>query len=176
MEIENPTKVTHYAILIGINDYPLPPLKACVRDVQEIKKYLEEKLKDSVRIRMITTSPNNKSSPHHVINSDEWPTYANVKSAFKEVDSIAKPGDYVYIHYSGHGTRKLPCDEQSNKTEGKNAGTTKGDLALVLLSEREGQPGICLWGFELESLLKMLADRRLIISRLLLLWERLPWP
>ena len=54
-----------------------------------------------------------------------WPTYGNVTSSLKEMSSRAKAGDFIYIHYSGHGTR-IP-----------NSST--GDLALVLL---EGATGL----------------------------------
>jgi hypothetical protein len=33
--------VTHYAILIGTNAYQDKPVKCCVQDVQNIKRYLE---------------------------------------------------------------------------------------------------------------------------------------
>jgi hypothetical protein len=50
------TTVTYYAILIGIDAYQGKPLKSCVRDVQDIKIYLESILHDSVEVQMITAS------------------------------------------------------------------------------------------------------------------------
>jgi hypothetical protein len=156
MDEEN-TTVTHYAILIGIDDYPDKPLKSCVRDVQDTKTYLESVLLHSVEIQMITTCQTGPKSSDAVKDQVLWPTYDNVISAFKNVTSPARAGDFVYIHYSGHGTRKPPNGEFTNKST--------GDLALVLLTEENRET--CLWGFELASLLNAMVDNGLIVTLVL---------
>jgi Caspase domain len=143
--------VTHYVILIGINDYPDQPLRGCVRDVQDTKAHLESTLQGTVKIQILTTSQTDSSAL--------WPTYDNVISAFKEVTSLAKAGDFAYIHYSGHGTREPPSSEFSSKST--------GDLALVLL-EGGGENGVSyFWGHELEQLLKAMTDKGLIVTLVL---------
>ena len=49
---------------------------------------------------------------------DLWPTCANVIRSLKRILEKAKPGNFVYIHYSGHGTRR-----------------SNGHLALILFED-----------------------------------------
>jgi Caspase domain len=146
------TPFTHYAILIGINAYQDKALKGCVRDVQAVKRYLESVL-DPLHLRMFTaiesTDPES-SSP--IEDPMIWPTYDNVTAAFDTINSLAKPGDFVYIHYSGHGTRAF-----SNKPT--------GDLALVLLNE--GKEVQYLWGSRLAFSLKAMVDKGLVLTLVL---------
>jgi hypothetical protein len=150
------TIVTHYAILIGIDGYPDKPLKSCVRDVQDIKIYLESILCDSVEVQMITASQIGPNSSDAVKDRVLWPTYDNTISAFKRVTSLARAGDFVYIHYSGHGTRKPPSGEFTNSI---------GDLALVFLTKENRET--CLWGFELASLLDAMVNKGLVTTLVL---------
>ena len=122
--MEGQNTITHYAILIGIDDYPDKPLRSAVIDVEDNKKFLESLMKASVKIQTLTASQTDRTSSDPV-KEKLWPTYDNVISTFKTVTSLARPGDFVYIHYSGHGTRKPPWGEFSDNST--------GDLALVLL-------------------------------------------
>ncbi|RYP41528.1 hypothetical protein DL767_000955 [Monosporascus sp. MG133] len=151
--------VTHYAILIGINDYPDQPLESAVRDVQDAKAYLESMLQDAVKIYMVATNHTNGTLSGPVNDSALWPTYENVISVFEQATSLANPGDFVYIHYSGHGTRKPPNGEFSNRST--------GDLALVLLHELEDKRVSYLWGYDLARLLKAMVDKGLVITLVL---------
>jgi hypothetical protein len=125
--VDQPAVVNYYAILIGIDSYSEEPLKGCVRDVEEIKKYLEQDI-SSVDIQTFTADA---SSQHE--DSKARPTDKNVTSAIRDVTSRARTGDYVYIHFSGHGTRKesMSNDEFSDEAP--------GDLALVLLDNNDKQ-------------------------------------
>ena len=144
---------SHYAILIGINAYPDSPLESCVRDVQKIKEYLESKL-PSVGIQTLTASSSDTPLEH----PESWPTCRNVTSALEMVTSRAQPGDFIYIHYSGHGTRLGPYYERSNQST--------GDLALVLLDE-DGSRAMSLPGPRLADLLKSMVDKTLVITLVL---------
>ncbi|KAJ5726429.1 caspase [Penicillium malachiteum] len=148
----------HYAILIGIDAYPCGSLTSCVRDVTKIKQCLEDKL-SSVHVRTLTAS---KSLDPRTVNPletpENWPTYRNVTSAFEEVTSHAEPGDFVYIHYSGHGTRLTPCFDFSNQST--------GDLALVLL-KGDQSPEMYLRGARLARFLKDMVDKKLIVTLVL---------
>jgi hypothetical protein len=154
-----PTTVTHYAILIGIDDYPDKPLKSCVNDVRDTKTFLESTLKDSIKIWAITASQIDRRSPDLAQDPALFPTSENVTSAFESVTSLSKAGDYVYIHYSGHGTQKPPSGDFSNKST--------GDLALVLLSGGKENRKQYLWGFELASLLKKMVNKELFVTLIL---------
>ncbi|KAE8442778.1 hypothetical protein EG329_002866 [Mollisiaceae sp. DMI_Dod_QoI] len=157
--MDNEKTITHYAILIGIDNYPDKPLKSCVRDVQDIKTYLESTLKDSVQIQAITASQADREPSDPAQDPTLWPTRENVTSAFERVTSLARAGDFVYIHYSGHGTQMPTSGEFSNGSS--------GDLALVLLGGEEKKQVSCLWGFELADLLKAMVDNGIIITLIL---------
>ena len=144
---------THYAILIGIDAYPNSPLKSCVRDVQKIKECLENKL-PSVDIQTLTASGGDTPLEH----PESWPTCRNMTSALEMVTSRAQPGDFIYIHYSGHGTRLDPCYELSSQST--------GDLALVLLDEDSSRER-SLPGPRLAGLLKSMVDKALVITLVL---------
>ena len=152
---------THFAILIGINAYPDQPLKHCVQDVESIKTYLETSSK-FIHIQLLTASVSVKSESLNTCEDPVLlPTYENVTAAFEKVSSLAKDGDFVYIHYSGHGTREKPDldDELSNKNT--------GDLALVLLNEGKGDPLKYLWGQDLAGLIKLMVEKRLVVTLVL---------
>ena len=144
----------HYAILIGINAYPSKPLESCVRDVQKIKECLEIKL-SWVDIQTLTASGGDTPLEH----PESWPTCRNVTSALEKVTSQAQPGDFIYIHYSGHGTRKDPCYEFSSQPT--------GDLALVLLDDKDSNRETFLLGPRLAGLLKPMVDKALVITLVL---------
>ena len=148
--MEHDTIIARYVILIGINDCPDNPPRGCVRDVQEVKKYLE-KMPSPVHIKTLTASLTKDSCSPSAVDAGLWPTYDNVTSTFKTTTSLAKPGDFVYIHYSGHGT----SDEH-----------TKG-LALVL-PETTGKTAVLyLKGLELAYLLGDMVEKKVTVTLVL---------
>jgi hypothetical protein len=155
------TIVTHYTILIGIDAYSQGPLSGCVRDVKDIKNYLEG-VSNSVHIQMFTAT---KSADPKLCSLDEdpvlWPTYQNVTSSFNEITSLANTGDFVYIHYSGHGNRTQfePHNEFSNRST--------GDLALILLDGEKENYVRPLWGSRLAIALKAMVDKGLVVTLVL---------
>ncbi|KAI9684130.1 MAG: hypothetical protein M1829_003400 [Trizodia sp. TS-e1964] len=152
------TDVTHYAILIGVNAYPNRPLKCCVRDVQKIKNYLKSSLRNFVDIQIIAASQTGPESSATAEEGVPWPSRDNVISAFERVNSRARAGNFVYIHFSGHGTRKPSSGNFSNKSS--------GDLALVLLNGKKDRE-CYLVGFELAGLLKAMVDKGLVVTLVL---------
>ena len=106
-----------FALLIAIDNYfesPLPDgtyypkLGGCVRDVNHVYAFLTDKsqigLADDHIIRLAASIGAGAEPPEA---HSQWPTYANMVAAFKQVTAMASPGDQVYIHYAGHGGRTV---------------------------------------------------------------------
>ncbi|KAF4439493.1 Pfs domain-containing protein [Fusarium austroafricanum] len=143
---------THYAILIGINAYPDKPLKGCVRDVQHIESLLEKQL-FPIATQVFTATANAEGGL--IEDRKFWPTYNNVTAALRDIVLRAQPGGYVYIHYSGHGTRLSPESKYSN--------THTGDLALALLGD-DGCSVRPLGGHKLAIALNALVAKGLVVT------------
>ncbi|KAF6793796.1 caspase domain-containing protein [Colletotrichum sojae] len=143
--------VNYFAILVGIDFYKEAPLKGCVRDVQEIAKYLK-RAQPGAQIHTFTASPpGDTGSSLPAEDPSLWPTFENIIPKIQEVASIATPGDYIHIHYSGHGTRTEPL----------------GDLALDLLGDVQKTGVRYLRGVEFALLLRDLVVKKLHVSLVL---------
>ncbi len=102
----------HYALLIGIDHYfeyrlpggtYYPKLGGCVRDITKVYKFLTERIKiDPDHIIKLTAS---LGGGNPLESAAHWPTYTNMVNAFADLTAKVKPGDQVYIQYSGHGGR-----------------------------------------------------------------------
>lgn len=152
----------HWAILIGNNFYDNEPLRGCVNDICLVKQYLEkEKSKINIEV-LIASAPDPTPTIKNnrpVEEPSQWPTLHNVILSLKRVTKQADPGDFVYIHYSGHGVTNPGNPEIFNSNK------DTGDVALVLFDE---DLGCCyLEGQELALLLKDMADKGLLITLVL---------
>ena len=88
-----------YALLVGINNYPVKPLQGCINDVKAVKEYLENIYRDtSLTIKTLTD------------DDTILPTRQNLIEAF-DFFSQAKTGDYCLFYYSGHGSFSKAPDE-----------------------------------------------------------------
>ena len=153
------SQVAYYAILIGIDTYQEKPLQGSVRDVRNVKQFLEG-LPEPVQIHLLTsTKSEDPASSTPAQNSTAWPTYRNVTSAIEQVTLKANAGDSVYIHFSGHGTRGMPQSRFSNHST--------GDLALALLDGTPENNVRYLWGPTLAIALKAMVDKGLVVSLVL---------
>ncbi len=88
------------ALLIGINytgsDYSL---NGCINDIHNVKDLLIQKFGyklDNMKLLSDDQADHLK------------PTKQNMLTIFKEFVQLTKPGDELFIHYSGHGTQ-VPC-------------------------------------------------------------------
>ncbi|KAI1104102.1 hypothetical protein F4804DRAFT_206322 [Jackrogersella minutella] len=156
MDSERTSVLTHWAILIGINAYKEKPLKGAVQDVQDVKAFIEE-VSSPLHTRIFTATESANPNLSLPIEDPRFlPTYDNVASAFKEITASAKTGDFVYVHYSGHGTRELPHSRSYNQST--------GDLGLVLLSGNEENPERYLFGRSLAYSLNAMVRKGLIVT------------
>lgn len=104
----------NYALLIGANQYPSLEerwwLKGPANDVQLVAQYLT------------TEAPVPFPKDHVTVLSDGVagagaPTLAAIRGAFAELTAEVKPGDFVYLHFSGHGTQ-APAKDPSTELDG----------------------------------------------------------
>jgi hypothetical protein len=153
-------KVTIYALLIGIDSYKpnrlYKSLKGAVRDINLVEAFLKETLKiPAERIRKLV-SPNQEDAPSLEAESAQTqPTYANIVRAFNQITETAKPGEQVYIHYSGHGGRATtiyPFKQEPN------------DEGLVPMDIGDTEGGRYLRDVEMATLLKRMTDQGLLVT------------
>ena len=107
------------ALLIGIDryDHLTPNLSGCVRDVDDIARFLVETLKtEPTQIRTIVSRLDRSELPV------DRATRKNIIAAFRKLAEQTKEGEQIYIHYSGHGIRNdmtiLPGIEPDGRDEG----------------------------------------------------------
>ncbi|XP_047168265.1 metacaspase-5-like [Vigna umbellata] len=110
------------AVLIGIN-YPgtKAELKGCINDVQRMQQCLVERYgfsEDNITV---------------LIDTDESytePTGKNIRSALTSLVRSAEPGDVLFVHYSGHGTR-LPAETGEDDDTGFDECIVPSDMNLI---------------------------------------------
>src|SRR6185295_20051430 len=102
-----------FALLMGLDCYlnsnargyrNFSNLGGCVNDVSRVEGFLRSDLSvPRERIFKLTATDVGKRHPQE--RPAHWPTYQNIVGGFRWLVKKAKPGDCVYIHYSGHGAR-----------------------------------------------------------------------
>lgn len=153
-------KLNLYALLIGIDCY-LPNhlcgnLWGCVRDISHVETFLKTTLHvQQERILKLTASHAiGKEEPSE--SPEQWPTYKNIVAKFQELTEMSQPGDYVYIHYSGHGGRAKTVYPQLKKEPFIDETLVPTDIG-----KPEGQH---LRDIELATLLKRMVDKGLLVT------------
>jgi len=96
-----------HALLIGIQDYSNTPFNSLKGPVNDIK--LTE---DVLRKRF------GFSNDNFITLLDDKATHTGIENAFEALIKRVNPDDFVYIHYSGHGsqTADLNGDEKQDQT------------------------------------------------------------
>jgi hypothetical protein len=156
MATDGPQISTHWAVIIGVNYYPGHKdkcLQGCVSDAEDTGHYLKEALGESLTVEVFTASTPLIHGNPPLEEEQVWPTYERVKSHLDQIINDAKCGDYVYIHYSGHGTKVLSRDRRPQ-------------CALVLL-ERNGRETRCLRSEILADKLDKMAKKGLLVTLVL---------
>lgn len=153
-----PAKPTHFAILIGIAAYPKKPLYGAVNDVLRIKEILERQVSPTIYIRTLTATAD--SDGNVVEPAADRPTRENLLTHLGRVKENAKSGDYLYLHYSGHGSclQQVASGAQDREYDGR-----QGDLALSFLA-KDSNDVYELRGRELARMFKGLANRGVTIT------------
>ena len=85
---------TLYALLIGIDTYRTKPLRGCVKDAEDVEKYLVEDLKVYNGENQIRVLHNEKASRAGILQA----------LVDLRMDARIKKGDPILIFYAGHGT------------------------------------------------------------------------
>jgi hypothetical protein len=155
---------TLHALFIGIDDYfpdrlpdgsRYPSLSGAARDVARMALLLRDRAGlQPETTRMLLSRAREDGAPAEP--PERRPTYANLVAAFHQLAVEARPGDRVYIHYSGHGAR-VPTEYPGLK------GPSGLDEALVPCDI--GEPGSrYLRDLELATLVRLLVDRDLLVT------------
>ncbi|KAL8469322.1 hypothetical protein ACS0TY_032231 [Phlomoides rotata] len=110
------------AVLIGCN-YPgtKAELKGCINDVKRMYKCLVERygFSDEDITVLIDTD-----------DSYKQPTGHNIRAALADLVDSAEPGDFLFVHYSGHGTR-LPAETGEDDDTGYDECIVPCDMNLI---------------------------------------------
>lgn len=90
-----------YALLVGIDDYPLPvsKLSGCVNDIEEVEKLVGELSQDG------------RFDPSVLTLKDAQSTRAAIVDGFRKHLSKAGPGDAALFYYCGHGSQAAAPSE-----------------------------------------------------------------
>ncbi|GER52789.1 metacaspase [Striga asiatica] len=110
------------AVLIGCN-YPgtKAELRGCINDVQRMYSCLIERY---------GFSPDDITV---LIDTDEsctQPTGRNIRAALADLVDSARRGDFLFVHYSGHGTR-LPAETGEDDDTGYDECIVPTDMNLI---------------------------------------------
>ncbi|KAH6833586.1 metacaspase 4 [Perilla frutescens var. hirtella] len=110
------------AVLIGCNYAGTKAeLKGCINDVRRMHSCLVERYgfsEDDIKV---------------LIDSDDsytQPTGHNIRAALADLVDSARPGDFLFVHYSGHGTR-LPAETGEDDDTGYDECIVPTDMNLI---------------------------------------------
>ncbi|MBL4926999.1 caspase family protein [Fuscibacter oryzae] len=101
----------NYALLIGVSQYPALDrkywLKGPANDMALVATYL-------------TTEAPVKFTPQNVVvladgvpGATDTPTLGHIRDRMAALTARVQPGDFVYLHFSGHGTQAPAADPES---------------------------------------------------------------
>ncbi|KAK4690875.1 hypothetical protein P7C71_g6013, partial [Lecanoromycetidae sp. Uapishka_2] len=146
-----------WVILIGIDFYRASiQLKGAVNDVKIMKSYFSGAKQGSINLSTFTASnPKKSNAQNPPEEASAWPTYDNVTSKIKDISRDASPGDLVYIHYSGHGTRESTASAEYSEHN-------SSDIALVLFDEEQDER--YLRGLDLAGLLEDMVKKKVKVA------------
>jgi len=136
----------HHVLLIGIDAYPKGKvLHGCVNDVDALEAiFLDRLAVPSAAIKKLVAPHAGANRPSRV--SEDKPTTTNIRRALEDLTTNeVRPGDRVFIHYSGHGTQTFSSVSRAAQE------------ALVPVDGLSG--GELLFDHELNGILRRIAER-----------------
>jgi hypothetical protein len=146
-----------WVILIGLDFYVdhTRRLRGAVNDVVDVQLFLSRNHTIKSLTTLVASGTEDESQREPTGPETSWPTYENVTREFDRVTRSAVSGDYVYIHYSGHGALSPTTAEEYEEHPGS-------DAALVLYDRITGVR--YLHGIELASLLDQMVGKGLQLT------------
>lgn len=162
-----------FALLAGIDDYPapIPKLRGCLRDVEQVERYLRSKYGNPEETPEVKTLGGENALVtetdgrlHLCKLTDRQATYHNIIRAFREHLGRATGRDTIWFHFSGHGAEQFTAEEFFKNTDaaGRVASLAPSgkDQALVCYSDANTGGPLYLADKELAVLLHELASGR----------------
>lgn len=144
-----------YALLIGVDFYySYTSLKGCVRDINHVEAYLLNTRPETQIFKLTASNVAGSTEPKEP--PEQRPTYKNMVAKFKELTEIAQAGDFVYVHYSGHGGRIKTKYPKVKGIDGWDESLVPTDFGM-----KEEQ---CLRDIELAYIFKKMVDKGLILT------------
>jgi hypothetical protein len=139
---EAKTEPKYHVLLIGIDDYPIRPLAGCVNDIDAVQRVLlDSGLGITAGSIRRLASPLPEAKPDTTVPG-EAATFARIRDALDRLASDeVRPGDRVFIYYSGHGKR-VPVKGRNGQTFEREA------LVPVDFTRDDGET--CNWLFDYE--------------------------
>ena len=150
-----------WAVLIGVNFYmggsPAKALKGCVSDIEMVRQQLVNHLglKTTNIFTLTAREPRNADKDEPQEARANWPTYKNMMRVLKRVTDNAKSGDFVYIHYSGHGGQAKTLVPEKKGEDG---------IDETLIPTDFNYEGRHLRDFEIAVLLNRMVDKGLHVT------------
>lgn len=99
-----------YAVLIGINGYPVQPLSGCIQDIIAVEEYLTHFARQNNQQLFISKLTDQERLQ---------PTRENFLKSFEFFEPAAA-GDFCLFYYSGHGSFTLAPKEFWTESDGYN--------------------------------------------------------
>jgi hypothetical protein len=100
----------NHALLIGANAYPALEerwwLRGPANDVQLVAQYLTTQAPVPFAAENVTVLADG-------VDGSTAPTLGAIRDAFAELTAEVQPGDFVYLHFSGHGSQAPALDPAS---------------------------------------------------------------
>ena len=127
----SPAQAENYALLVAATDYP---------NLAE-KYWLKGPANDAILVRDYLV--NNAPVPFKDENVEvlattegrENPTHANILAGLAKIAAEAKEGDFVYLHFSGHGTEQ-PAIDDLTEPDGKDEVFLPSDVMMAPKGEK----------------------------------------
>lgn len=123
----NATPETIFALIVGIDDYPINPLYGCVNDALTIGAFFDQYAARNAYRRQFKylLAPHGEAIPPTSCTNatkDELPTRRNIIAAFQDFcHAPMRQGDVFLFYFSGHGSQENAAPEfRHMKPDGMN--------------------------------------------------------